>query len=220
MDFRAAWSPENIAFMLEGFKITLYVAFVSIVLSFAFGTLIAVFRYARVPLIAPILGAVVEALRNLPLLLIIIFARFALPDVGIKLDVVSAAIVGLTVFEMAMISEIVRGGLLSVDKGQIEAARASGLTYVQTLRYIILPQALVRMIPPTVSQFISLLKDTSLAVAISLPELMHNSQIIYNANPSKYVVPILSFAAGLYFITNFALSQASLFLERRLSVRH
>ncbi|QZA32588.1 amino acid ABC transporter permease [Hydrogenibacillus sp. N12] len=220
MDFRAALTPEHILFMLDGFRVTLIVAASAIVLSFLFGTVIAVFRYAQVPVLAPVLGAVVEALRNLPLLLIIIFTRFALPDIGIRLDVVASAIVALTVFEMAMISEIIRGGLLSVDKGQIEAARSTGLTAFQTLRYIVLPQALVRMIPPTVSQFISLLKDTSLAVAIALPELLHNSKIIYNANPSRYVVPVLLFAGFLYFITNFSLSQLALTLERRLRIEH
>lgn len=77
-----------------------------------------------------------------------------------------------------MLSEIIRSGLKSIDKGQIEAARSSGLSYTQTLFFIVMPQALRRMVPPIVSQFISLLKDTSLAVVIALPELIHNAQII------------------------------------------
>ena len=84
----------------------------------------------------------------------------------------------LTVFESAMLAEIVRGGLNSIEKGQMEAARSSGLTYVQALRTVILPQALRRMVPNLVSQFISLLKDTSLAVVIALPELLHHAKII------------------------------------------
>ena len=118
-----------------------------------------------------LLAFIVEIIRNLPLLLIIFFTYFALPEAGLKLEITTAAIVALTIFEAAMISEIVRSGLLSIEKGQIEAARASGLSYIQALRHIILPQALRRMVPPLVSQFISLLKDTSLAVVISLPEL-------------------------------------------------
>lgn len=215
MNFQGAWTWGHIRFMLEGFAVTLQVAIIAIILSFILGTLIGVLRYTRLPILSPILTIVVEALRNLPLLLIIMFVYLALPELGLRLGVFNSAIIGLTVFEMAMISEIVRGGLISVDKGQIEAARASGMTYTQTLWHIVLPQALVKMIPPTVSQFISLLKDTSLAVAIALPELMHNSQIIYNGNPS-YINPILLLAALFYFVTNFILSQFALRLERRL----
>ena len=97
---------------------------------------------------------------------------------GINLSITVSAIVALTVFESAMLAEIVRGGLNSIEKGQMEAARSSGLTYIQALRTVILPQALRRMVPNLVSQFISLLKDTSLAVVIALPELLHNAKII------------------------------------------
>lgn len=113
-----------------------------------------------------------------------------------------------------MISEIVRSGLLSIEKGQVEAARSSGLTYVQALWHIILPQALRRMVPPLVSQFISLLKDTSLAVVISLPELMHNAQIISGQNVN-YMIPTFIVVACMYFIVNYSLS----ILSRRLELR-
>ncbi|MBW7461074.1 ABC transporter permease subunit, partial [Paenibacillus sepulcri] len=122
MDFANAFSTENLMFILEGFYVTLKVAFISIVLSFVLGCIVGTIRYTKMPVVSPILGIIVEILRNLPLLLIIFFTRFALPDVGIKLGVVNAAIVALTLFEGAMISEIVRSGLSSIDKGQIEAA--------------------------------------------------------------------------------------------------
>ncbi|UUZ81000.1 amino acid ABC transporter permease [Paenibacillus sp. P26] len=128
---------------------------------------------------------------------------------------VYAAIVALTVFEAAMISEIVRSGLQSIDRGQMEAARSSGLTYTQALWYIILPQALRRMVPPMVSQFISLLKDTSLATVIVLAEMMHNAQIIAGKN-ANWAVPILAMAAIVYFVVNFVLS----IVARRLEARY
>jgi putative glutamine transport system permease protein len=130
------------------------------------------------------------------------------------MEITSAAIVALTVFESAMISEIIRGGLKSVEKGQIEAARSSGLNYYQTLRFIVLPQALRRMVPPLVSQFISLLKDTSLAVVIALPDLLHNAQIIYGQKQS-YVVPMFLIIAMMYFIVNYALSIIARKLEAK-----
>ncbi|RAK18280.1 amino acid ABC transporter membrane protein 2 (PAAT family) [Anoxybacillus vitaminiphilus] len=214
MDFIGAYSPIHLKFLLEGFLVTLEVAFISIVLSFAIGIVIGVLRYARIPVVAHVLAVGVETIRNLPLLLIIFFTYFALPEVGMKLDKLYAAILALVIFESAMLSEIVRSGLNSIEKGQIEAARASGLTYMQTMWHIILPQALRRMVPPIVSQFISLLKDTSLAVVIALPELMNHAQII-NGRNVNYVIPIFLLVALMYFTVNYSLSLISKRLENK-----
>lgn len=212
MDFMGAYSPDHLSFLVEGFWVTLKVAFISIILSFFIGSIVGILRYARIPVLSHVLVFIVEIIRNLPLLLIIFFTYFALPEIGIDMEITSAAIVALTVFESAMISEIIRSGLKSVEKGQIEAARSSGLNYYQTLRFIVLPQALRRMVPPLVSQFISLLKDTSLAVVIALPDLLHNAQIIYGQKQS-YVVPMFLIIAMMYFIVNYALSIIARILE-------
>jgi putative glutamine transport system permease protein len=215
MDILHAFSVDNMRFILEGFYMTLKVALISIILSFIVGCVVGTVRYTKMPVISPILGVAVELLRNLPLLLIIFFARFALPDIGIKLGPMNATIVALTLFEGAMIAEIVRSGLNSIDKGQIEAARSSGLGYVQTLWHIVIPQGLRRMVPPLVSQFISLLKDTSLAIVISLPELMHHAKIVIGQSYS-YTLPILFVVAVLYFAVNYALSLAARRFEARM----
>ncbi|WP_148358100.1 amino acid ABC transporter permease [Peribacillus simplex] len=212
MDFAGAYTPDNLKFLLEGFWVTLQVAFISIILSFIIGGLVGIIRYAKVPVLSQILALIVETVRNLPLLLIIFFTYFALPEVRIKLEIIPAAIVALTIFESAMLSEVIRSGLKSIDKGQMEAARSSGLSYTQALVHIILPQALRRMVPPIVSQFISLLKDTSLAVVISLPELTHHGQIIYGQS-QKYLIPILILVALMYFIVNYSLSLVAQRLE-------
>ncbi|MET1179140.1 amino acid ABC transporter permease [Peribacillus simplex] len=212
MDFAGAYTPDNLKFLLEGFWVTLQVAFISIILSFIIGGLVGIIRYAKVPVLSQILALIVETIRNLPLLLIIFFTYFALPEVRIKLEIIPAAIVALTIFESAMLSEVIRSGLKSIDKGQMEAARSSGLSYTQALIHIILPQALRRMVPPIVSQFISLLKDTSLAVVISLPELTHHGQIIYGQS-QKYLIPILILVAFMYFIVNYCLSMVAQRLE-------
>jgi aspartate/glutamate/glutamine transport system permease protein len=214
MDFVGAYSPVHLKFLLEGFLVTLEVAFISIVLSFAIGIVIGVLRYARIPVVSQVLAVAVETIRNLPLLLIIFFTYFALPEVGLKLDKLYAAILALVIFESAMLSEIVRSGLNSIEKGQIEAAWASGLTYMQTMWHIILPQALRRMVPPIVSQFIALLKDTSLAVVIALPELMNHAQII-NGRNVNYVIPIFLLVALMYFTVNYSLSLISKRLENK-----
>ncbi|MDE3838259.1 glutamine ABC transporter permease [Bacillus methanolicus] len=214
MDFIGAYSPDHLKFLLEGFYVTLKVAFFSIILSFLIGGLIGTLRYAKIPIISKLLTLIVEAIRNLPLLLIIFFTYFALQDIGITLSITVSAITALTIFESAMLSEIIRSGLNSIDKGQIEAARSSGLNYTQTLRYIIMPQALRRMVPPIVSQFISLLKDTSLAVVIALPELTHNAQII-NGQKTSYIIPIFLLVALMYFAVNYTLS----IIARRLEAK-
>ncbi|MFF2753741.1 amino acid ABC transporter permease [Psychrobacillus sp. NPDC058041] len=215
MDFIGAYSPHNLMFLLEGFYITLKVALISIILSFILGGLVGTLRFAKIPILSKIMAVIVETIRNLPLLLIILFTYFALPEIGINLSITISAIVALTVFESAMLAEIVRGGLNSIEKGQMEAARSSGLSYVQALRFIILPQALRRMVPNLVSQFISLLKDTSLAVVIALPELLHNAKII-QAQETKYVIPIFLLIALMYFIVNYALS----LIARRLEIKN
>ncbi|PFR24743.1 glutamine ABC transporter permease [Bacillus cereus] len=214
MDFQGAYTGDHLLFLLKGLLVTLEIAVIAILLSFIIGSVVGTLRYTKIPVVSQLLALIVEIIRNLPLLLIIFFTYFALPEVGLKLEITTAAIVALTIFEAAMISEIVRSGLLSIEKGQIEAARASGLSYAQTLWYIILPQALRRMVPPLVSQFISLLKDTSLAVVISLPELMHNAQII-NGQNVNYMIPTLLLVACMYFVANYSLSLVSRKLESR-----
>lgn len=218
MDFAGAWSWVNVQFLLEGLLITLELAAWGISLSFLLGLLLGILRFSRIPVLSQLLAVWVEIIRNLPLLLIIFFMYFGLePLTGLELTKTQAAIAGLVIFESAMISEIIRGGLQSLPKGQIEAARSSGLTYVQTLRYVLVPQALRRMIPPLVSQFISLLKDTSLAIIVTADELMHNMQIAYAPNGS-WVFPLLILTALIYFAINFTLSRLAVRLERRLNV--
>ena len=216
MDFAGAYTPDNLKFLLDGFLVTLKIAVISIIASFIIAAFVGVIRYTKLPVVSQILAIIVEVIRNLPLLLIIFFTFFALPEIGIEMSIEMAAIVALTIFESAMISEIIRSGLNSIDKGQIEAGRSSGLTYIQTLWHIVLPQALRRMVPPIVSQFISLLKDTSLAVVIALPELMHNAQVI-NAQNVNFIIPIFILAALMYWVVNYALSIVARRLELKVS---
>ncbi|CAM4404565.1 amino acid ABC transporter permease [Paenibacillus alkaliterrae] len=214
MDFTSAYSRDNLSFLLEGFGLTLWLALLAIIFSFVLGCVLGIIRYAKVPVLSPIVGLFVELVRNLPLLLLIFFARFGLPELGVSLPPFWAAITALTLFEAAMIAEIVRSGLNSVDKGWVEAARSSGLSYGQTLQQIILPIGLRRMVPPIVSQFISLLKDTSLTVVITLGEMMHHANIVMGQN-SRIVFPILLLVAFMYFIVNYVLSLFARRLEAR-----
>ncbi len=179
------------------------------------GSVLGIIRYVNIKVISPLVGLVIDIIRNLPLLLIIFFTYFGLPNLGFRPSSVWATILAMVVFESTMIAEIVRSGIIAVDPGQMEGARANGLTYVQALRKIILPQAMKKMIPALVSQFISLIKDTSLATIIVLPDLMHNAQIVYGQN-STYILPMFLMLAIMYFIVCYALSLVSRSLEKRM----
>lgn len=215
-NFIDAYSWVNLRFLLEGLWVTIYVSAISVVLSFIIGSILGLIRYVKIKYLSIIVGFIIDLIRNLPLLLIIFFMYFGLPSTfGIRLNTVTAAIVALTVFESAMLAEIIRSGIQSIGVGQMEAARSNGLTYLQAMWYIILPQAFRNMVPPIVSQFVSLVKDSSLATIILLPELMYHSQIIYGQN-TNYMIPMFVALAFLYFVICFLLSRLSKRLARRL----
>ncbi|MCO5451199.1 amino acid ABC transporter permease [Enterococcus faecium] len=214
MDFSGAFSWMNVRFLLEGLKVTVEVSLFSIIFSFLIGGLAGVIRFANIPFLSKILGIVIDIIRNLPLLLIIFFTYFALPQIGIQMNIFWSAVAALTIFESAMLSEIFRAGLNAVPKGQMEAGLSTGLTYVETMRTIVLPQAFKSMIPAIVSQLISLIKDTSLAIIISLPELSHQARIIYGQN-TNYVLPMFIIMTLMYFVVCYALSLLSGYLEKR-----
>jgi putative glutamine transport system permease protein len=206
LNFVEALSWVNIRFLLDGLLVTVEVAVLSIIFSFIIGSLLGLVRYLKIPIVSKVVGLLIDLIRNLPLLLIIFFTYFALPQIGIRLDIFWSAIAAMTIFESAMLSEIIRAGLNSVPKGQTEAGLSTGLTYSQTLLFIIIPQAFKAMVPPILSQFISLIKDTSLAIIISLPEITHNAKIIYGQN-TDYVIPMFVAMALMYFSICFALSR-------------
>ena len=198
-NFIAAYSPDNLRYLFGGLGITILVSVISIIGSFIIGSILGVIRYVKIKYVSAIVGFIIDVIRNLPLILILFFTYFGLPNLGVKPDVIPAAILAMTIFESTMLAEIVRSGIQAVDPGQMEGARANGLTYWQALWYIVLPQALVKMIPALVSQFISLVKDTSLATIILLPEMLFRSQIIYGQN-TNYIIPMFVAIAVMYFI--------------------
>ena len=207
-----AFSWINLRFLLDGLWVTIQVSVVSIIFSMILGGIAGTVRYSNIPILSKVVGIIVDIIRNLPLLLIIFFTYFALPKIGIKLNIFWAAVAALTIFESAMLSEIFRAGLNAVPSGQTEAGMSSGLTYVQTLTMIVMPQAFKSMLPAILSQLISLIKDTSLAVIISLPELTHNAKIIYGQN-TNYVIPMFIAMTAMYFVVCYLLSVVSNLLE-------
>lgn len=218
MEFLEAFSWMNIKFLLEGLLVTVQVAALTIIFSIILGIVLGVIRYLDIPGVSKILGLIIDTIRNLPLLLIIFFSYFALPELGISLNPFWSTIVAMTIFESAMISEIIRGGLKALPRGQAEAGLASGLTRNDVMRSILLPQVIRYTLPSVVSQLIALIKDTSLATIITLPELTHNARIIYGQDTS-YVIPMFLAMAVLYFIISFSLSLFSKYLARNMAFK-
>lgn len=215
--FIEAFSWINLRYLLEGLWITIEISVISIIISFILGSIMGIIRYAKIKYLSGIIGFITDILRNLPLILIIFFSYFALPQlIGIKMSTFTAATFALVIFESAMLAEVIRSGIESVPIGQTEGARANGLTFGQTLYYVVYPQAFKGMIPAILSQFISLVKDTSLATIILLPELTYHGQVIYGQN-SNYLIPIYIGLAVLYFVVNFALARFADYLNRKLA---
>ena len=133
-NFIDAYSWINLRYLLQGLGVTLEVSIVSIFFSFILGVILGLARYVKIKYFSAIVGFVIDVIRNLPLLLILFFTYFALPDIGIRLNVVAAAIIAMSIFESAMLAEIVRSGINAVPRGQMEAARSNGLTFYQAMR--------------------------------------------------------------------------------------
>lgn len=216
------WEPffdlKNLLFLGAGVGWTLALAGISILLSSLFGIIFALMRISGLKWLSYPAYICIHSLRNTPLLLIIFFTYFALPKFGLMLSPFWAGVVALTIFTSALVAEIFRGGIQSISRGQWEAARAQGFNWAQTMGYIIFPQAFRKIIPPLVSQFTSLIKDTSYCFIISVPELFSQGQVFF----SRYNNPLetLAVSAVLYFIVCYALTSYSRRLERKLSYGH
>jgi len=215
--FQVLLQPENLRFLWWGFEVTLQIAAATIALSLTAGVLLGVARFSgqdarnSVVRMAGVGAAVyIETFRNLPMLVIMLAARF-----WSHLPPEIAAIAGMSIYTSAVMAEIVRAGLNGVPRGQWEAAASQGLGQLQTLWYIVLPQGMRKVIPPLVGQFITVVKDTSYAWGLGVQELTGSGTIIF----AKYLNPIETFVliGFIYFVTNFSMASASRSLERRLA---
>lgn len=201
-------------FLWTGLQTTLAMALVAIVASLLLGTVFALARTSRLPLLRYPAVLYVEVVRALPVLFLIFFIYFAGARLG-RSDPVAAATVALTVYTAAVNAEIIRAGILSIDRGEIEAARSLGLSYWQTMRYVILPQAFRRIVPPQVSQLVTLIKDTSLAYVVGTHEFMRRMRIISGEPDGPGTLQGIFVASVVYFGINYALSLVSRRFEAR-----
>ncbi|PRO67212.1 amino acid ABC transporter permease [Alkalicoccus urumqiensis] len=192
---------NSIPFIWQGMQLTMIVTFTGFFFGFIIGSLVGLMRISKNKIIYGIATVYIELVRGTPILVQALFLYFAVSDFfGINFDALTAGIIAIAINAGAYIAEIVRGGVESVDKGQMEAGRSVGMTSTQTMRYIIWPQAFRRMIPPLGNQFIISLKDTSIFAVISLGEMTYIMRQ-YVSTTGEPFVPYIMLCLGYLIIT-------------------
>lgn len=200
-------------FMLKGAGWTLLLAVASIFFGALVGTLVAITRLARVPVLARVAALYVSAMRGTPLLVQLFVIYFGLPSIGIQFEPITAGILGLSLNVGAYLSETLRGAINGITHGQSDAAKSLGLTKLQTLRYVVGPQALRLAVPSLSNSLISLIKDTSLVSVIAVSELMLATREVIATTFQPF--PLYIAAAAMYW----AMSASFEGLQRKLELR-
>ncbi len=192
--------------MLEGTLITLKLFFIILILSLPLGLMVAVLRLSRFKPLRVAIGTYIWIMRGSPLMLQLLFIYYGLPFipyVGVSLTDFQAAILAFTINYAAYAAEIFRGGIQSIDRGQYEGAKVLGMTYMQTMRRIILPQVIKRVLPPLSNETISLVKDTSLIYVLAMNDLLRTTRAIVQRD---FDITAFIVAAVFYLLMTLALT--------------
>jgi cystine transport system permease protein len=206
---------KSAPFLLKGAAYTVELSLGGMVFGLSLGFIIALMRLSKRTSLQLIARTYVSFIRGTPLLVQLFVIYYGLAQFGLRLDPIPSALIGLSLNVAGYTGEILRAAIASIDKGQWEAARALGLSWGQTMRLVILPQAARVALPPLGNSFISLVKDTSLAATIQVPELFRQAQLI-TARTFQIFTMYLT-AAILYWLISTALNWAQLRMERRFS---
>lgn len=206
---------QNAQYILDSMMVTIKITAISFMFALLIGIIVGgirgEFKYKS---LNKILGFYVEVFRGTPLLIQLFFIYYGLPSIGISMDSYVAAILGLSLNSGAYISEVIRGGICSVDKGQREAAYSLGFTRIKALIYIILPQAIRSIIPAIMNAFSNLLKESSLVSILAITELTRMGQLIYTRTYRAFEIYLV--LGIIYFILTYLVSKLSNIFEKRL----
>lgn len=211
--FSIAIIGEVLPYLLKGALLTIIFSASSEIFGIIIGMVTSIIRVSRIKVLNHLAIVYVDLFRGTPLLMQIIFIYYALPYLGINLPAPVAGIVALSVNSGAYVTEIFRAGIESIEKGQIEAARSLGMSYIKTMRYVIIPQTIKRVLPPLTNEFVALIKDSSLLSVIAISELMRTAKemMTWKLNPSS-----LTAAAILYLIITIPLTRLVSRMENKL----
>ena len=215
LDFGLAF--ENADTILQAVLVTILLAFFAEALGVVLGLVLALLKISRSQILRFPAQLYIDVFRGTPLLVQIIFIYFATPLIGLRFEsLFFAGLTALTLNSAAYVAEIFRSGIQSIDRGQMEAGRASGLTYGQTMRYIVVPQAFRRVIPPLTNEFVVIIKDTSIVSVIGLEELLRAARVLQSATANATPLVV---AALIYLAICLPLIYLANGLERRLNRR-
>ncbi|WP_238883162.1 amino acid ABC transporter permease [Clostridium sp. YIM B02551] len=219
MDFMTLLQ-DSFPSLLSGLLVTLKITIFSLIFASIIGLLVGLLNISSNKILKRIAVIYIDIMRGTPLIVLAFFIYFGIPSVldGIRFEAVTAGIIALSLNAGAYMAEIFRAGILSVHKGQMEAARSLGLSYGKAMRKVILPQAIRTMIPSIINQFIISLKDTSILSVIGLRELTQSGQIIIASSFKSFQIWLI--VGVMYFIVITAISIIAKRIERRLSYEY
>ena len=213
-DFSLIWN--SLPLLLAGAGVTIEITAIAVGLGFIFGLITSVCRLSGVKVLQVIAVCYVNIIRGTPMLVQIFLIYFALPMViGERINPFVAAVAACSINSGAYVSEIFRAGIQSVDKGQMEAGRSLGLSWMQTMRYVILPQAFKHGIPPLGNEFISMTKETSLVSVIGFEELTRRGQLIIAKTYGSFEIWLT--VAAIYLVMTLTIARLVSYLERRFA---
>lgn len=218
MFFDPTLARQSIPPLLHGLQLSLEYTVVIIILSLLGAFPVALARMSRRRLIRGPVGFYIEVFRTTPLLIQLVYIYYALPQIGIELNVFEAGVLGMVLHYVAFIAEVYRSGIQAVPPGQTEAAKALGFSRFAILRRVVMPQALRIVTPALGNFFISLIKDTSLLSAITVPELLFSGQIISGRTYDYFTIYTMVF--GIYLIVGFGAVALVRWIERNVDRRH
>ena len=217
MNFDMNLVVNSFPLLLVGAGVTIQITVLSTAIGFVIGLIVGVARISNLRVLRMLAEVYVEFFRGTPLLVQIFLFYFALPVItGQRIDPFIAAISACGINSGAYVAEIFRAGIQSVDDGQMEAGRSLGMTWLQTMRYIIVPQAFKRVIPPLGNEFIAMLKDSSLVSDIGFEELTRRGQLIIAKTYGSF--EIWMSVAVIYLVMTLTISRFVAYLERRYRV--
>ncbi len=203
-------------YYITGIKVTLLLSFLSLIAGVLLGTFLSLLKMSKYKLLSSISTAYIEVFRGTPMMVQIALVYFGSYVVmGMSMDGFLAALIAVSLNSAAYVAEIIRSGIQSIDKGQWEASRSLGLSNRQTMRHIILPQAIKNILPALGNEFVTLIKETAVASTIGVADLMYASKIVQSTSYQAFNPLII--VAVIYFIITFTLSRLIGALERRLS---
>jgi aspartate/glutamate/glutamine transport system permease protein len=214
-DAAAQAGLQALTFLLQGYKMTILLTLAATLPTLALGTLVGMMRVVPSRL-GRVVGAIyVEFFRNIPLLIVLFFVYHGLPRAGLTFSAFNSALIAISVYTAAFVAEVVRAGIQAIHKGQLEAARSLGLSYVQMMRFVVLPQAFSITVPPLGNIFIAMLKNTSLASTIAVAELLYQAEVLDSRTFRTFEIFIT--VGFLYLTLTLPLGALVNGLERRLA---